>query len=859
MPFTRLTTISTGSSGTLRLDARTGGNIIARSTLDGEWITNFDANGVRTTIVGFAPGGTGQTLRLGDIEALTSGGFVVDGTIFSGQGRGTNVQVYDAQGTAVTAILTPTDEQTGNALNGLNYVISATANGGYALTWSEDSRSGTQLTASNGFTASEGQDARIRYFDANGIALAPSDLASTAQAPIVDNPGVLLSRLAFNQAIYDSETLIGGGVAYVYLDTRPFTGVGGFGQDFELTLQVASGSGTPGTPIKVDLGVIGDGNTTFLNFLDGANGANVVALATGGIAVIWQENAYTRTGPSSFVGDGINTLIRFFDANGNAQSDPFVILHRTVPLAQSNTYVWGESLPDGRVVIAWHEAGFTPPFNNRIDAFAATVGISGVVTDVQRLNAAPANSGEFFIVQDVAVASDGTVNIAFGTQFGPNTQIARFATTAEAQGIVYNAPAESTTYSGTAGDDLITGGVGNDVLIGLAGNDRIDGGAGNDVAAGGAGDDVIIGGTGGNELYGNTGNDVFVVTTLGDTIVELAGEGIDTVRTTLAAYTLGAQIENLEFDDSLAHIGFGNAADNVITGSTAFDQFAGLGGNDTLVGGSGAANLLVGGTGDDIYVTVVAGDTIVETAGEGNDTIETTLTNYVLSANLENLTFTDGSAHNGLGNAFANILTSGVALANTLVGLSGDDIYVVRAAGTSVVEAAGEGTDTVRTTLATYTLETNVENLAYTGTGTFGGVGNGADNIITGGALADTLVGLGGNDTLNGGGGLDYLLGGAGADRFMVSNLTSGPDRILDFTSGEDRIVFDNAIAHTATVELVSGPGSLAATTANSTFLYNSTSGELFYDADGTGAGAAVLVELLNTGLTLNVSDFVFA
>ena len=81
-----------------------------------------------------------------------------------------------------------------------------------------------------------------------------------------------------------------------------------------------------------------------------------------------------------------------------------------------------------------------------------------------------------------------------------------------------------------------------------------------------------------------------------------------------------------------------------------------------------------------------------------------------------------------------------------MVGGTGNDIYIVDNALDVVVEAAGDGTDVVRTTLASYALDVNVENLAFTGTGSFAGTGNAAANIITGGAGDDTLLGQGGND-----------------------------------------------------------------------------------------------------------------
>ena len=77
------------------------------------------------------------------------------------------------------------------------------------------------------------------------------------------------------------------------------------------------------------------------------------------------------------------------------------------------------------------------------------------------------------------------------------------------------------------------------------------------------------------------------------------------------------------------------------------------------------------------------------------------------------------------------------------------------------------GTDTVQTTLNTYMLAVNLENLTFTGAGNFIGTGNELTNVITGGTGNDTLSGLAGNDTLNGGAGNDTLDGGAGNDTMV--------------------------------------------------------------------------------------------
>jgi Ca2+-binding RTX toxin-like protein len=415
-----------------------------------------------------------------------------------------------------------------------------------------------------------------------------------------------------------------------------------------------------------------------------------------------------------------------------------------------------------------------------------------------------------------------------------------------------------------SGNDFLTGSDGNDIVLAGDGADELNGGLGRDILGGGAGDDILRGGTGvANELVGGAGNDVYYSDAAGDSVVESAGEGTDLVNTTRASFVLSANVENLIYAGGNSFVGIGNSGDNVITGGNAADTLAGRDGNDTLVGGGGAANTLIGGLGDDVYTVSAIGDSIVEAVGEGIDTVVTTLGSFRLGANVENLTASASLAFVGFGNALDNVITGGAlgdtltgldgndtlrggtGSANTLIGGNGNDLYVVEAAGDTIVELSAGGTDTVETARAVFTLAAEVENLAFTGNGNNTGIGNAAANAMNGGAGNDLLAGLGGDD---------ILTGGDGYDMFRFSE--TGNDTITDFVTRVDKILLSNtAFSHTATVDFVLGT---AATGTNSAILYDQATGALAFDADGTGAGAAVSIANLGAATILAANDVIF-
>lgn len=127
-------------------------------------------------------------------------------------------------------------------------------------------------------------------------------------------------------------------------------------------------------------------------------------------------------------------------------------------------------------------------------------------------------------------------------------------------------------------------------------------------------------------------------------------------------------------------------------------------------------------------------------------------------------------------------LLQGGAGNDVMVGGRGDDSYIVDSPSDTVTELANEGNDTVRTTLSTFTLAANVEQLLYTGTESFTGTGNALANVISGSISADRLNGLGGADIMRGGAGNDtYIV--ENVNDVVVETLNQGNDRVLSQVS----------------------------------------------------------------------------
>ena len=457
---------------------------------------------------------------------------------------------------------------------------------------------------------------------------------------------------------------------------------------------------------------------------------------------------------------------------------------------------------------------------------------------------------------------------------------------------------------------------------------RLYGEGGDDNLLGSRYGDLLDGGTGADKMTGGNGNDTYVVDNAGDVAIEQAGQGFDTVDTSVS-YTLGANVEALRLMGIQGAVdAHGNAGNNwlnavwvnVAPAAGTQIRLYGEGGNDDLQGsrygdlldGGTGADRMTGGLGNDSYVVDNAGDIVVEQAGAGYDVVTSSI-GYALGDNVEavrligvaagatvvaqgndlnnelNAVWVDQSAKVSLlggggndrllGSRYDDLLDGGTG-ADTMRGGRGNDSYVVDSVTDLVYEQAGEGYDVITSSVG-YRLGANVEGLRLVGVAEGASVvaqGNDLNNSLNAvwvdKSASISLLGHGGDDTLqgsrfgdllDGGAGSDRLTGGGGADRFHfgdVLNAATNVDTILDFQKGVDVIELDDAVFAGLNLGKLDASAFVAnasgtATSADQRIIYDTDSGQLFYDADGSLGGAAVLFGMVAGHPPLTGADFV--
>ncbi|MDZ8104657.1 MAG: calcium-binding protein [Nostoc sp. DedQUE12a] len=447
---------------------------------------------------------------------------------------------------------------------------------------------------------------------------------------------------------------------------------------------------------------------------------------------------------------------------------------------------------------------------------------------------------------------------------------------------------------GTAANDILIGKATHDYIFGLDGKDLLFGQGGNDFLFGGNDDDILLGGIGNDNLFGENGNDILFNDAGSDVLVGGAGNdyfyvldasgssllngetGIDT-----ADYSALSQAITLKTTGTVTKgIGFGtdqlvqverifatsslndwiDASDatsptsvtvNLSTNSliannvpglgtlsftvSGFENVRGTAQNDSITGDN-ANNILNGSAGNDVFGGSRGNDTINGDAG------------------------VDTANYSALGQTIVLGTTGTVAKAggfgtDQLIGV--ETITASTLLGDTINASTATGSATITANLGTNSLSVN--NVAIGGVNTnLNFTVNNFENV-TGTARNDVITGNAGNNTLIGGGGADVLVGGAGNDRFTFLNPAEGVDIITDFASAPDTIaVSASGFGGGLTTGVLSGLQfflGTSATTAAHRFIYNTLTGGLFFDVDGTGATAQQQIASLTFAPTLTSSD----
>lgn len=380
-------------------------------------------------------------------------------------------------------------------------------------------------------------------------------------------------------------------------------------------------------------------------------------------------------------------------------------------------------------------------------------------------------------------------------------------------------------FEGAGFRDRMVAGAEGVLFMGMGGGDAFYGGAGDDTFEGGAGLDYYIGGGGINELsFGDSPHGVVV---------------------NLNVLSLQHIVRNDGYGNAEDADGFqnvfgsthwdrltGNAADNVLWGNAGLDTLTGGQGNDALYGGDDG-DYLVGGSGNDEMAGGKGTDRLE--AGVGFDTLgfwDVDSTGHGVKVDISRASgqvIDDGYGTHE--NALDFECVAGSDFGDTLTGNSGMN-YIWGNAGNDSVSGGGGGDE------------------------------------IYGGAGRDLLAGDGGSDTLWGGAGIDTLIGGAGDDIFAFGTLTprgEAGDHIKGFTVGVDAVQMffgwapDLAYGHATTAQFLSGAGVTAATTVEQRVIYDTATGRLYFDSDGNGAAASVLIATIDNHALLTAQSIIFS
>ncbi len=563
------------------------------------------------------------------ISALAGGGFVMSWRRDSG---GIVAQQFDADGIAVGDRIAVSPDITTTCVAGL-------ASGGFVVTWISDGLVNGQIYDSSGTAVGAEFVVADEAYRVSGVFALPSGgfVVSWTDEGDHSRDSDFNLHAQFFSATGDEvgpETVVNdyprgyhlfpAGVA---LDSGRFVLVW---EDFEsrpedrvysIGVQMFEADGTP----------VGDDFLANTILIDSQTSPDIAALPGGGFVVVWNSLHPGSDEPGDL--PGWRAKYQIFDGDGAKVGEERL----ASAVGDETTGVKVSALPSGGFLVAWEN--YPPPsFEEgeiRAQLFDSDGNKAGAAFDVNSIAVALGAR------PDLTTLASGDIAVAW-LNFDPEAD-------EEDRGIKFQIL--DLPSLGTSGADRLPGTDGNDHLAGLAGADDMGGGGGNDRVDGGAGADAMAGGD---------GDDFYIVDVAGDSIVELAGQGIDTARSRVS-YRLADHVENLILGGGGRIDATGNGQANGLTGNNAANRLDGAAGADVMAGGKG----------HDFYLVDEAGDRVVELGRGGIDTVQASIS-YTLPVHVEKLILSGSLAVIGRGNAAANTIT-GNDIANVLSGGRGAD------------------------------------------------------------------------------------------------------------------------------------------------------------------------------------------
>ncbi len=777
---------------------------------------------------------THETQDQSRVVALNDGGYVVVWTEFDalvshgGDGSYSSVKMqrFDAAGNKVGA------EQTVNTVANdaqLAPDVAVLNDGSIVVAWQDHSghNDAASTIAYRRFSA-DGQPQGEQEWVSSGIEFQKPRISA---AP--DGGFVILADLAEQQGYYawKFNAASGGGTLSAGIVTNAFLNepaLAVLADGRTVAAYTDSGAGTIVARISSSGGATSVTVTPTSHFGNGE--PSIAALKNGGFVVTWTDETKT-------LGDTFDTAIhgRVFDSAGNAVGNAFRVSDLVTGFQTQSQVI---ALSNGGFAVVYH--GFSNIRCSVFDANGQRVGTEFNVDVSEGLQNMPS----------VAELADGRLAFTYTDHFqygldghagGVVTKI--FDTrdgsiwgTANAETIYGSADDTDDTIYGGGGADIIYGLGGNDTIYGGSGGDTIYGGAGKDILHGEGGNDTLVGGSGSDKLYGGLGNDI-LNGGAGKDLLD-GGEGFD--YASYADATTGV-IARLDYPsqntgeaagDTYVSIEglIGSAYADELHGDSGDNTLKGGGGRDTLYGGAGKDKLygeagsdyLYGGAGNDILIGGAGKDLL--DGGEGFDYASYVDAKTGVIARLDNPSLNTGEAEGDIYVSIEGLI--GSAHADELHGDGGDNTL-----------KGGAGKDKL-----------------------FGGAGN---DKLFGDAGDDRLNGGSGDDILDGGEGKDRLTGGAGKDTFVFSTAlgASNVDTITDFTSVDDMIQLSSSIFEGLAKGALKASAfkdiAMGSVDASDRILYDSTTGALYFDRDGSGSTyQPVQFAILENNAAISAADF---